>query len=110
MSLTTLKPRLASIDTRRVKQTMAAGSWRTDKAGSTERGYGYKWQQARAGHLRNSPLCVMCEREGFVVLATVVDHSIAHRGDMALFWDASKWQSLCANHHNSEAQRRDNAG
>lgn len=110
MALKILKPRLETLDTRKVKQTIVAGSWRTDKAGSTERGYGYAWQKARAGHLRNSPLCVMCEREGRVEAATVVDHSIAHRGDMKLFWKTEHWQSLCANHHNSEAQRRDNAG
>lgn len=107
MALKTLKPRLATLDTRTIKTVISADSWRTSTQNSTQRGYGYAWQKARAGHLANSPLCVMCERDGRVTLATVVDHSIAHRGDMKLFWDSSKWQSLCKQHHDSEAQRRD---
>jgi len=107
MALKTLKPRLATLDTRTIKTVISADSWRTSTQNSTQRGYGYVWQKARAGHLANSPLCVMCERDGRVTLATVVDHSVPHRGDMKLFWDSSKWQSLCKHHHDSEAQRRD---
>ncbi len=108
MALKTLKPRWATLDTRTIKTVMSADSWRTSTQTSAQRGYGYAWQKAREGHLANSPLCVMCERDGRVTLATVVDHSIPHRGDMKLFWDTSKWQSLCKQHHDSEAQRRDN--
>ena len=75
--------------------TMQAGSWRTDKQTSAQRGYGYKWQQARAGYLAHNQLCVYCQREGRVTAATVVDHITPHRGDMALFWQRSNWQSLC---------------
>ena len=100
----TIKPGLATLDTRRVA-TLVPGSWRATKQSSTARGYGYAWQQAREGHLRNNPLCVMCEAEGRVVLATVVDHSEPHRGDQKLFWDRSKWQSLCATHHSRDKQR-----
>lgn len=90
---------------------MQPGSWRTDKQTSAQRGYGSKWQKARAGHLRAHPLCVMCLNAipQRITVATVVDHSIAHRGNMLVFWDSSLWQSLCASHHSSEAQRRDNA-
>ncbi|MDG3727048.1 HNH endonuclease, partial [Pseudomonas aeruginosa] len=35
----------------------APGSWRTGKT-STERGYDYRWQQAREQYLRDHPLCV----------------------------------------------------
>ena len=84
-------------------------SWRGGKQGSTARGYGYKWQQARIGWLRAHPLCVMCEGAGVVTSATVVDHIKAHRGDNELFWNSSNWQSLCKRHHDSHAQRRDNA-
>lgn len=51
----------------------------------------------------------MCEAEGLFTPATVVDHSIAHRGDPVLFWNRAHWQALCAPHHNSDAQKRDNA-
>lgn len=74
---------------------------------STARGYGYKWQQARAGWLQKSPLCVRCEARGRVVVATDVDHIKPHRGDMALFWDRSNWQSLCASCHSVKTSSED---
>ena len=57
------------------------------RGSSAERGYGYKWQQARAGYLRKHPLCVECQSRGRTVAATVVDHKVPHRGDMTVFWD-----------------------
>ena len=44
------------------------------------------------------------------VPATVVDHIVPHKGDMALFWDKSNWQGLCAHCHNSHKQRREKSG
>ena len=105
--LKTLQPRVASAPPR--LKTIQAGSWRFSGQSSTARGYGYKWQQAREGYLRLHPLCVMCDAAGRVTAATVVDHSIPHRGDMTLFWQDEHWQALCKPHHDSEAQRRDNA-
>jgi 5-methylcytosine-specific restriction endonuclease McrA len=110
MALKMLKPRLKTLNTDRVPVLKSnPDSWRNSTQTTSERGYGWAWQKARAGHLRDSPLCVMCRAEGRVVVATVVDHSIPHRGDMVLFWKSEHWQSLCASHHSSEAQRRDNA-
>ncbi|NHZ62624.1 HNH endonuclease [Massilia sp. CCM 8694] len=105
-----------------------AGSWRTTKQTSTQRGYGYKWQQARIGYLAKHPYCVMClaaagvSEQGIEEItlacltkgmalprATVVDHKVPHRGDMTLFWDSTKWQALCKPCHDSHAQRRDKA-
>lgn len=71
---------------------------------STQRGYGYKWQQAREGWLRKHPLCVMCEKP---TMAKEVDHKIPHKGDMVLFWDSSNWQSLCKSHHSEKTARED---
>lgn len=104
--LPTLKPRLLVLETRRVP-TMQAGSWRTEGMTSTQRGYGYKWQQARLAFLREHPLCVMCEAEGRVEVATVVDHKIPHRGDQKLFWRRSNWQPLCSTHHSRDKQREE---
>lgn len=61
-------------------------------------------------HLQQHPLCVMCREEGKVTPATVVNHRIAHRGDQELFWDQGNWESLCASHHNSDAQVFDKTG
>lgn len=72
--------------------------------------YGYRWQQAREGWLRNSPLCVRCQQEGINKPANVVDHIQPHRGDMTLFWDRANWQSLCTNCHSSYKQRLEKSG
>lgn len=65
------------------------------RGSSTERGYGYRWQQSAKGWLAKHPLCVHCEAMQRITAATEVDHIIPHRGDMALFWDRTNWQSLC---------------
>ena len=38
------------------------------------KGYGYRWQKARAAYLLCSPLCVFCKAKGRMVAASVVDH------------------------------------
>lgn len=124
--LQNVPPRLGNLPAKRQQAQGNPDSWRADKRSSTQRGYGYKWQQARAGYLHKHPHCVMCladlgmtdlqpaevivecARRGVAEpLATVVDHSTPHRGDPMIFWDRSRWQSLCARHHDSDAQRRD---
>jgi 5-methylcytosine-specific restriction protein A len=78
----------------------------TRRATAAERGYGYRWQQARAAFLAANPLCRECEKEGRVTEATVVDHIIPHKGDETLFWDeAGNWQSLCVQHHNEKTAK-----
>lgn len=103
--LKTLPPRLRPMNQQRLK-VLNPNSWRNDK-NSTQRGYGYRWQKARARHLRMNPLCVMCQAEDRVTAATVVDHRIPHRGDERLFWDETNWQSLCASHHSGQKQREE---
>ena len=99
MKLQTLKPIIQTIKS--AVAVMNPDSWRTDKQTSAQRGYGYKWQQAREGFLRKHPLCVYCEREGRIKAASVVDHKIPHRGNMEVFWDSEQWQSLCSTCHSS---------
>lgn len=74
---------------------------------STARGYGYKWQQARAGFLAKHRLCVKCQARGLVVVATDVDHIEPHKGDMVVFWDRSNWQALCASCHSTKTAGED---
>lgn len=88
---------------------MTPGSWRAGKT-STQRGYGYRWQQERKAFLSANHLCVMCEAEGRVEPATVVDHKDPHRGDQDTFWDKTRWQPLCAHHHSATKQREEAAG
>lgn len=82
-------------------------AWQTDRRKTSERGYGWAWQQARLAHLAEHPLCVMCEAEGKVRVGSVVDHRIPHKGDQALFWDMKNWQTLCKPHHDGDKQAID---
>ena len=75
-----------------------------------QRGYTTAWDKARKAFLVSHPLCVMCEQQGHVTPATVVDHRIPHRGDMALFWDRDNWQPLCKPHHDATKQRDEARG
>lgn len=77
------------------------------RGGSTERGYGSRWQKAREGFLRHNPLCVHHQQRGEIVPATVVDHIVPHRGDKALFWERSNWQPLCKRCHDVKTARED---
>lgn len=74
---------------------------------AAQRGYGSRWQKARLGFLRNNPLCLHCQAEGVIASATVVDHIIPHKGDMALFWDRDNWQPLCKRHHDIKTATED---
>ena len=126
--LAALKPRLQQQPMSRAP-VMQPGSWRTDQASSTKRGYGYAWQKARLGHLRSHPFCVYCLRDPLYAairdmapstailhcadvglaapMASVVDHIEPHRGDQVLFWNQSNWQSLCSTHHSADKQREE---
>jgi 5-methylcytosine-specific restriction enzyme A len=88
-------------------QSLNSESWRAGKTTSAQRGYGYRWQQARERHLRVHPLCVICMEVDHVTAATVVDHKVPHEGDEAKFWDETNWQSLCVHHHSSHKQREE---
>lgn len=107
MALKTLRPRVAVLGNR--LPTIQPGGWRTSDQTAAQRGYGWKWQQAREQHLKANPICIMCEAEGLFVLGNTVDHIVPHRGDQARFWDRSNWQTLCAAHHSSAKQREENA-
>ena len=72
------------------------------RGSSAQRGYGYRWQQARARFLQKHPLCVLCLANGKTEAATVVDHKTPHRGDDKLFWDQENWQPLCKMHHDEK--------
>lgn len=107
MKLTCLKPRIATSSASRLT-AHKSDTPDAQRGTAHARGYNYKWQVARLSWLRKHPLCVMCEREGHVILADVVDHIVAHRGDPKLFWDSeNNWQSLCFHHHNSTKQKEE---
>jgi 5-methylcytosine-specific restriction protein A len=98
VKIATLKPRIQMLTQPKREYDRFRGS-------STQRGYNYQWQQARAMFLVEHPLCVDCEKEGRVSPATEVDHIIPHRGDKSLFWKADNLQGLCKRHHSTKTAR-----
>jgi 5-methylcytosine-specific restriction protein A len=93
-----------------MEMNSSSKSWRKDKTTSAQRGYGYRWQKARKAYLDKHVLCVMCQQEGLITIATVVDHKKPHEGDYQLFWDSSNWQSLCERHHNRDKKQLEATG
>src|SRR5262245_51580224 len=77
------------------------------RGSARERGYTSQWERARKAFLSTNPFCVMCEREGRISPATIVDHIAAHRSDRRLFWDRNNWQALCKPHHDRDKQREE---
>ncbi|HEY1723971.1 MAG TPA: HNH endonuclease signature motif containing protein [Steroidobacteraceae bacterium] len=75
-----------------------------------DRDYGRRWRTARARFLRQHPLCTYCQRQGFTVAATCVDHIVPHRGDLVLFWDETNWQSLCQPCHDGAKAELERTG
>jgi 5-methylcytosine-specific restriction protein A len=71
------------------------------------RGYTWQWRKAREHFLRLHPLCecAECRAVGRIMPASVVDHIIPHRGDMALFWDRSNWQAMSKPCHDRKTAR-----
>ena len=76
-----------------------------DRGSAASRGYGRSWQAYRLTYLAAHPLCVRCEPA--VVVSTVVDHIVPHRGDRALFWDPDNHQSLCKPCHDRKTAVED---
>ncbi|MBK8772780.1 MAG: HNH endonuclease, partial [Rhizobiales bacterium] len=67
------------------------------------------WKRARAVQLRAHPLCRMHLELGQTVVATVVDHITAHRGDRVLFTDRDNLQSLCKPCHDGHKQAQEHS-
>ena len=60
------------------------------------------WRDARSAFLAEHPACARCGAP-----ATVVDHTVPHRGDPVLFWDRRRWQALCASCHGRKTAAQD---
>jgi 5-methylcytosine-specific restriction protein A len=87
----------------------AAGKGRDRRISSTKRGYGYRWQQASAGYLREHPIAVdyFGTHNGVIYWAEEVDHIIPRRGDDPRFWDSSNWQGLTHADHSRKTALED---
>jgi 5-methylcytosine-specific restriction endonuclease McrA len=60
-----------------------------------------QWRKVAKRFLFAHPLCLFCNRMGRISPATVVDHIVPHKGDLALFWDESNLQPLCKKCHDN---------
>ena len=65
------------------------------------------WVNPRRSFLADHPLCAVCQAEGRLVGATIVDHIIPHKGDLTLFSDQTNWQPLCKRCHDQKTARED---
>jgi 5-methylcytosine-specific restriction enzyme A len=61
--------------------------------------YGWRWQKYRKHYIAHHPLCAICEAEGRIEPATVVDHIKPHNLDAALFWDPDNHRALSKRCH-----------
>ncbi len=88
LRLTTLKPRLVSINGRPLK------------VATHDRIRGRALQGIRRTHFTDNPLCVECEKRGRVTLATVLDHIVALENGGS-DTDANR-QGLCTDCHSAK--------
>jgi len=68
---------------------------------SARRGYDRAWARLRLAHLREHPLCVLCEAQGRTTGATVVDHRVPIEVAPERRLDPANLRSLCVDHHNA---------
>lgn len=74
-----------------------------DKArpSSVKRGYGAAWKRLRLIVLRDSPLCIMCQRAGKYTASTEVDHIDGDVRNNSF----GNLQTLCRSCHSSKTAR-----
>ncbi len=70
-----------------------------------ERGYDGRWTKARRTYLASHPVCAHCALDGFVAVATVVDHLYPHRVYEGVFWESQWWVAMCKACHDGPKQR-----
>ena len=61
-----------------------------------------RWKALRHHQLARFPLCAFCLRREIVEVATTVDHTSPHKGDLDLFHDPENLQSLCKPCHDRD--------
>jgi 5-methylcytosine-specific restriction protein A len=69
-----------------------------------------QWKALRRNQLMREPLCKRCKDRGTLTPATVVHHKVAHKGNVALFFDANNLASSCKNCHDVDEQRIERGG
>jgi len=69
---------------------------REARGSAAQRGYDARWRRYREWYLNQHPLCAMCEKEGRVTAAVIVDHVVPVQSkDDPRFYDETNHQGLC---------------
>ena len=94
-------PGCATLTAERLCETCRKTRGTPTRATAAKRGYGYRWQKTSRAYLAAHPVCADPDgrHPGRLAAATVTDHVVPHKGDMALFWEPNNWQPLCASCH-----------
>lgn len=66
-----------------------------------------RWIKGRKQFLSKHPLCAECESKGIIEPANVVDHIVAHLGDVKLFFNMRNWRALCKPCHDRKTATSD---
>lgn len=69
-----------------------------------------RWRKLRKAQLARRPYCECPHHKGQKVLATVVDHIKAHKGDQRLFWNTQNLQSMSKPCHDKYKQSEEKGG
>ncbi len=78
----------------------------SQRASSTDRGYGAAWRKIRAVTLRAEPLCRRCRAENITRAAAHVHHINGNQHDNR----ADNLEPLCSQHHNQHTGREQGWG
>lgn len=89
------RPKAHDHEQRTAHRVAAAKQYDRARGSSTQRGYDSKWTAYAKRFRQHSPWCVMCQANGLIQLAEVVDHIKPAKHFPELFWDESNHQSLC---------------
>jgi len=63
-----------------------------------------RWKRLKAQKKRDNPLCVDCQKHGYITEWTDLDHIIPHRGDPMLFWDTGNVEGRCHSCHSKKTK------
>lgn len=80
-----------------------------ERGSPSARGYDFKWTQFRRAYLREHPLCVVCESNGWYTPATEIHHikMLRDGGDK---YDPDNLMPLCHNCHSKITVRETGFG
>lgn len=89
-------------------RTTRVATYDDDRGSAAERGYDHHWRHIRQAFLKANPLCVRCEQQGTVAVATDIDHIVPKRwGGKDIEFNL---QALCHECHSRKTQRETRRG